>query len=101
MNITTVDIYGLTPIHVAAYKGQLKVINTKVFASIWTHVVQAVKFLLDKGADVNKVSTSGASVLHWATLSRSKEVVELLIHRGANVESVDKQAQTYVCNFYS
>lgn len=46
--------------------------------------VEAVKFLLDKGAKIDSRDTDGMTALMMATLSGSEETVRYLLARGAN-----------------
>jgi len=45
--------------------------------------LETVKILLDKGADVNLKSTTGATALAFAQLRGNAQVVELLKAKGA------------------
>ncbi|MDB4713097.1 ankyrin repeat domain-containing protein [bacterium] len=46
---------------------------------------------LDKGADVNAkdITWDGWTPLHWAVMSQGREIAELLIAKGANIEAKD------------
>ena len=46
---------------------------------------ECIKLLLDSGDDVNVVNVKGLTPLHVACRGRSKDTVELLLGRGANV----------------
>jgi len=48
-----------------------------------------IRFLLDKGADVNTVADDGSSVIHEAAREGTVEVVRLLLDSGANVNAVE------------
>ena len=47
-----------------------------------------VKALLDRGADVNAVTTDKTTALHVASVSNYLEIVTLLLDRGANVNAI-------------
>ena len=47
--------------------------------------VEAVRALLQKGADVNEAQGDGMTALHWAADRGSLEIAEMLITAGANV----------------
>ena len=65
--------YGITPLHVAATRGS----NLEV-----------VKFLLEKGADIeSKQLDDRKTPLHVAVKSGDFDLVKLLLERGANIES--------------
>src|SRR5215831_4246200 len=53
-----------------------------------------VKFLVSKGADVNKVDDQGATPLTSAARQRHPEMVELLVDLGANVNEPNKDGMT-------
>lgn len=60
--------HGSTPLHVAAAYGE----------------AEAVKLLLQAGADPHEVNHYGESGLQWALLHGHTEIVEMLIQAGAN-----------------
>ncbi len=62
------------PVHTAAINGDLVGVQAE----------------LDKGVDVNAKDEFGSTPLHPATYSGHKEVVELLIANGANVNTKDQ-----------
>ena len=67
MNLTTLT--KSSPLRAATYKGHLSV----------------VKFLVQKGADVNSVTKFGHSVLMIAVLQERKNIVIHLLDNGADV----------------
>ena len=50
----------------------------------WKGHRDVVQLLLDKGANPNKATRTGATSLHWAAHSGHKNVVQLLLERGAD-----------------
>lgn len=65
------QFYGTTPLIVASIRGNLN----------------AVKYLVEQGADINYVnSTYGSSALNEASVMNQYDVVAYLISKGANVE---------------
>ncbi len=56
-----------------------------VYASMYGHAA-VVRFLLDRGADVQEPAESNATPLHWAAGGGHARVVELLLERGAPLE---------------
>ncbi len=60
---------GMTPLMTAAYAG----------------LTAAVQMLLDSGASPNLTAEDGASSLHWASLNKHLEIVNLLIAAGAKI----------------
>ena len=55
---------------------------------------EAVRLLLDKGADVNKPSAGGHRALHSAAFFAHPEVMRILIEKGADVRVKDKAGST-------
>jgi ankyrin repeat protein len=54
----------------------------------WTvdgHQLEAAEFLLDHGADTNKLSGYGSAPLHLAAQQGQLSMVQLLVHRGASI----------------
>lgn len=52
--------------------------------------VEAVKLLLEKGADVNATSWMDLRALNYATWKGCNKVAELLIDKGADLEAINK-----------
>ncbi len=69
---------GLTPLMMAADQGNR----------------EAVKLLLEKGADVNAATGGGFTALHAAALRDDPEMVRALIEKGAEVNRQDFQGHT-------
>lgn len=71
---------GWTPLHLAAFFGNL----------------DAARVLLDAGADVHAVSRNGLAntPLHAATAGKHREIALLLIEKGANPRAVDAGGYT-------
>jgi len=69
---------GGTPLLVAATFGQ----------------VEAVKFLIEKGANVNGTSNDGATALHGAAFFCHTEIVKLLLGKGAVVSAKNIRGET-------
>jgi ankyrin repeat protein len=73
--ISAQDTDGSTPLHCAAWKGH----------------TEAVRFLLDRGADIyaeNQNGHWGGTALHAAAHGNQKQVAEVLIEHGADVNRV-------------
>ncbi|WP_081099191.1 ankyrin repeat domain-containing protein [Leptospira weilii] len=56
--------------------------------------LDVVKFLVESGADVNAVSSSGESPLFFAIWSRDPEIVKYLVAQGADVNHRDEFGKT-------
>ncbi|MDY6898561.1 MAG: protein kinase, partial [Cyanobacteriota bacterium] len=52
--------------------------------------IDDAKFLIAKGADVHSRDKHGQTALHYAVLNYEKEIIELLIDNGADVNAKDK-----------
>ena len=63
-------------------------------SSIHTHVrdgdLAGVRAYLDAGVDINARDENGSTPLHWAALEGHKDIVELLINRGAEVNATSE-----------
>jgi ankyrin repeat protein len=53
-----------------------------------------IKYLIERGADVNAKEEYGNTSLHWASLMDCIEIVKLLLDRGADVGATDKDRWT-------
>jgi uncharacterized protein len=56
--------------------------------------VETTRYLLDHGADVNAVGEFGWTALHAASYQGLTDVIELLVNKGAKLETKDKLGQT-------
>lgn len=70
---------GYTPLDMAAFS---------------VHYMPMVKFLIDKGADVNAKSAAGACPLFWAVLRQQRDEVQYLVDHGADVNAADAYGDT-------
>ncbi len=79
-----------TPLMVAAGLGQVPA-ETRVTGDA---ALEAVRLVLDLGADVNALNVRGRSALHGAAHIRSDAIVKLLVDRGALVNVEDDRGVT-------
>jgi ankyrin repeat protein len=70
------DGNGATPLHYAAFGDN--------------RAADAIRFLLDHGADIEAVEDAGHTALFYAAQSGKKDLVRLLIDRGASVNGKGK-----------
>jgi ankyrin repeat protein len=59
-----------------------------------THRTEAVRALLDAGAQVDEADDDGITILSWAAIANRVDMARLLIQRGADVNHVDKKGMT-------
>ena len=107
-DIDAANEYGFNPLHLACMNQNPEIISILLKAganpnnSKWTGesplmtcantgTTDAVKTLLDQGADVNSVETTQQqTALMWAVAEKHPQVVKLLVERGANINAVSK-----------
>jgi len=63
-------------------------------AAIQTNNIDAVKALLEKGADVNEPAYTTKTPLHYASHSRNKDILKLMLIEGADLEAKTEQGFT-------
>jgi hypothetical protein len=56
--------------------------------------LEATRFLLDQGADINATNAAGYTALHAAVTRGADTIVEFLASRGANLNVKDRKAWT-------
>jgi hypothetical protein len=107
--------YGRTPLHAAAYSGNLEVvrrlieydpayINARDEGGFTPLLMESegcnskdgsvVRLLLEHGADINVQNQDGETPLHEASTYGALEVVRLLLEHGADVEAKDNYGKT-------
>jgi len=97
---------GWTPLHLAAFFGATdlaaallakgaridvrstnSMVNTPLHAAVAGRRTEAVKFLLERGADANARQSGGWSALQGAAQNGDRELVEMLIANGAHINA--------------
>jgi hypothetical protein len=61
--------------------------------------VDAVRALLQQGADVNSAHGDGMSALHWAAQLGDRQMAEILVYAGAKVNAVTVSDNTHRCTW--
>jgi ankyrin repeat protein len=107
-NVNAGDLHDRTPLHLASLEGHVKVIKqlfgqakplvdpadkfgrTPLHLAVESGVKDAVQFLLDKGAKINRPAWNGWTPLHLAVEENQIDIVELLLEKGANGDAVDE-----------
>jgi uncharacterized protein len=90
--LTTND--GTTPFMVAAGLGRATFTPGRARANRSESAEDAVKILLDAGADINAVNEADFTALHGAAYRGLNEVVQLLVERGAKINARDYRGRT-------
>jgi len=80
INVNVTNDSGETPLHIASKKGDLEI----------------VKFLVEKGADVNAKDHDDeeATALHIASFYGMADIVKFLVSKGADVNATNSSGQT-------
>ena len=92
MSLTTVD--GTTPLMAAAGLGPSTYTPTEPRGLRSPGGEEAVRVLLDAGADINQVNEADFTALHGAAFRGLNEIVELLVENGADIDARDFRGRT-------
>ena len=92
LHLTTED--GSTPLMAAAGLGRATYTPREPRGLRSPTAEQAVKVLLDAGADINAVNEADFTALHGAAFRGLNEVVQYLVERGANINARDFKGRT-------
>lgn len=114
-DVNTKDYLGFTPLHIAAYRGDVKIIKlllakgadikSKDTANTSGPLFQAVtvkndknvaaaQLLIDAGADINEKNIGGYTPLHTAASDGSIEIVKILVAKGVNINAKANNGDT-------
>jgi ankyrin repeat protein len=104
-NVKAANRFGATPLSLACTNGSAAMIgellkagedpnavvsdmgDTALMLAARTGKPDAVKVLLDRGADANKTNTEGQTALMWAVAEKNAAAAKILIAGGANVNA--------------
>jgi len=92
LRLTTVD--GTTPLMVAAGLGRATYIPGLQRGARSVGAEEAVKVLVEAGADVNAVNEADYTALHGAAYRGLDEVIEYLVAHGANLNAREYKGRT-------
>eukprot|EP00286_Rhodomonas_abbreviata_P023353 CAMPEP_0181306668 /NCGR_PEP_ID=MMETSP1101-20121128/10433_1 /TAXON_ID=46948 /ORGANISM="Rhodomonas abbreviata, Strain Caron Lab Isolate" /LENGTH=390 /DNA_ID=CAMNT_0023412761 /DNA_START=105 /DNA_END=1280 /DNA_ORIENTATION=- len=69
--------------------------RTPAMVAAWRSKVDTLSWLVERGADLNRVDKNERSVMHWATLATSRyEVFEVLCGKNVDVRKLDRLGDT-------
>jgi ankyrin repeat protein len=91
-HITTID--GTTPLMVAAGLGRATFSPGLQRGRRSTGAEEAVKILLDAGANINAVNEADFTAIHGAAFRGLNEVIQILVDRGADINARDYRGRT-------
>ena len=94
IHLNAKDPKGFTPLHATNQHFSNTVYTPCEMCVFCRELLQVIKLLLDKGADINDSSLNGIAALHNATRNGLDEIVQELINRGANIDATDKRGDT-------
>jgi ankyrin repeat protein len=104
-NVKAANRFGMTPLAVACTSGNAAIIeqllqagedanavftqggDTALMTAARAGKVDAIRVLLNHGADVNKANARGQTPLMWAVADKNAAAAKLLIEKGANVNA--------------
>ena len=99
--------YSNTPMHMACYNEHIDIMqqmlkygvdinirttvrnNTPLHVAAWHGKCKSAAFLLDNACDINAKIVNGGTALHRAALNGQKEMILLLLNRGASTNCLD------------
>ena len=110
-DVNAKNSYGWTPLHEAAYWGNLDIAklllergadvnakssvgNTPLYWAASRNNLDIAKLLIENGADVNAKDLNGMTPLHWAAHRGNLDIAKLLIENGADVNAKDSDGKT-------
>ncbi|MBI5206976.1 MAG: ankyrin repeat domain-containing protein, partial [Candidatus Firestonebacteria bacterium] len=71
------------------YKNDKTDIIVELYRALLNNDEDRVKYLINKGIDINTKDREGGSLLHYAVARNEKDIVEFIINKGADVDAKD------------
>ena len=99
LNFDLQNYYGETALHLVINTRDAVIMHSKkkwLFNRCTDRYTKIVKFLLNKGADVNLQNYDGETPLHLAASYEMEYIVKLLLHYDADVNITNKKDETAV-----
>ena len=93
-DLTLASDDGTTPLMVAAGLGKATYTPREPRGVRATSAEEAVRYLVEAGADVNAANEADFTALHGATFRGLNEVVEFLVAAGADIDARDFRGRT-------
>jgi ankyrin repeat protein len=91
---TIASVDGTTPFMAAAGLGRATFTPGKPRAARSVSAEEAVKVLLEAGADINRVNEADFTALHGAAMRGLNEVIKYLVDNGADINARDFRGRT-------
>jgi outer membrane protein assembly factor BamB len=89
------EIFELLSKHANQSGGAKEIMTIYDYAAVGD--IEQLKSLISEGADVSAKSRNGMIPLHWAALNGHKDIVELLIQKGADVNAGPQTPLLFAC----
>ena len=87
-------VAGSTPLMAAAGSGRYKANYPQFTEAEEANALEAMRLILELGADVNGANEWGQNALHTAAYLGADKLIRFLVEKGARVDSMDKFGQT-------
>ena len=112
VNINSMNAEGLSPLHLAAIKGDIEVTkllinegadielkdskhgSTPLLYACQNGRTKTVQTLLENGADINAKSSNGTRAIHFAAQSGKTVIIQLLLQKGLDINCKNNYGET-------
>jgi len=92
--IATVREQPLSALCMGSFYGNYELPNPLDDPDILERVIACIKYLLEKGADINAHGRFGNTALHWAATDSHIKIAEYLLENGANKNAKNDNGKT-------